>query len=265
MNKPLKMIAGLSALLMAAQVYAEITFYEGENFHGRAFSTEKQIPNLNKAGYNNQASSVIVDEGRWVVCEDKHFKGHCVILRRGSYGTLRGMGLNNQVSSVRRAEEHERIAVEAPDPIEVPDYEYRRRPHEHVFEAPVITVHAIGGSAERRCWMEREEVEEHHEANVGGAVAGAIIGGIIGHQIGGGNGNKVATVGGAVIGAAIGANAGGGDGEHEREVRRCEQSERGHPEFWEVVYRFKGIDHRLQMSTPPGRTITVNEQGEPRQ
>ena len=31
-----------------------------------------------------------------------------------------------------------------------------------------------------------------------------------------------------------------------------------------VTYNFRGQDHRIQMANPPGPTVTVNRQGEPR-
>jgi hypothetical protein len=31
-----------------------------------------------------------------------------------------------------------------------------------------------------------------------------------------------------------------------------------------VTYLFRGVEHRAQMTSPPGRTITVNRNGEPR-
>ena len=39
----------------------------------------------------------------------------------------------------------------------------------------------------------------------------------------------------------------------------------GPPDHWDVTYDFRGIEHRLQMSAPPGPTIAVNGNGEPRQ
>jgi uncharacterized protein YcfJ len=42
------------------------------------------------------------------------------------------------------------------------------------------------------------------DGNVGGTVAGALIGGLVGHQVGGGNGRKLATVAGAVGGGFVG-------------------------------------------------------------
>jgi uncharacterized protein YcfJ len=100
---------------------------------------------------------------------------------------------------------------------------------------------------------------------VGGAVVGAIIGGVLGHQVGGGTGKDVATAGGAVAGAVIGANAGrDGNVTSERDVRRCETTASGPPEYWDVTYNFRGVEHRVQMTAPPGPTIAVNRNGEPR-
>ena len=50
----------------------------------------------------------------------------------------------------------------------------------------------------------------------------------------------------------------------ERDVQRCEATPSGPPQYWDVSYDFRGVEHRLQMSAPPGQTIAVNRQGEPR-
>jgi uncharacterized protein YcfJ len=36
------------------------------------------------------------------------------------------------------------------------------------------------------------------------------------------------------------------------------------PDFWDVGYTFRGQEHHVQMTAPPGATVTVNRQGEPR-
>ncbi len=87
---------------------------------------------------------------------------------------------------------------------------------------------------------------------------------MLGHQVGGGSGKDIATAGGAVAGAAIGANV-GNDNYGSRDVRHCEDVASTTPEYWDVTYNFHGSEHRVQMSAPPGPTITVNEDGEPRQ
>ena len=76
----------------------------------------------------------------------------------------------------------------------------------------------------------------------------------------------VATAGGAVAGAAIGANVGRGGGQvYSQDVQRCATVEsQARPEYWDVTYNFRGVVHRAQMSAPPGRTLTVNGNGEPR-
>jgi len=132
----------------------------------------------------------------------------------------------------------------------------------------VTSVRAVVGPPEQRCWIEREQVVNDNRGgpNVGGAIAGAVIGGVLGHQIGSGRGNDIATAGGAVAGAAIGANVDrGGQAVYGRDVQRCASAPRdARPDYWEVTYNFRGLEHRVQLSAPPGPTITVDREGEPR-
>jgi uncharacterized protein YcfJ len=270
MNWKLKAALGATTVLLATQAAAQITFYEGEGFRGRAFATDKQVWNLERFGFNDRASSVVVDRGRWEVCSDSRFGGRCVVLRRGSYDSLRGIGMDHRISSVRPVDEHARYENEAPEPLPEPTYEYRRRPSERISEVPVTSVRAVVGPPEQRCWVDRREVVQERgrpgEPNPGGAVLGALIGGVLGHQVGGGRGKDVATAGGAIAGAVIGSNSGvGGVNEYSRDVKRCRTVESTTPAYWDVTYNFRGVEHRIQMSAPPGRTIVVNGRGEPRQ
>ena len=271
MNWKLKAALGATTVLLATQATAQITFYEREAFRGRAFSTDKQVWNFERQGFNNRASSVVVDRGRWEVCTEARFEGRCVVLRRGSYDSLRGLGLDNEISSVRPVSRQANFTNEAPEPLPAPTYEYRRRPSERITEVPVTSVRAVVGPPEQRCWVERREVVEERgrsgETNVGGAVVGALIGGVLGHQVGGGRGKDVATAGGAVAGALIGGNSGigNGGGTYSKDVQRCKTVESTKPAYWDVTYNYRGAEHRIQMSTPPGNTIAVNSRGEPRQ
>jgi uncharacterized protein YcfJ len=260
-----------SALWIAAPALAQITFYECESFHGRAFTARDQVSDLGRTGFNDRASSVIVDRGPWQVCEDAGFRGRCVTLRAGSYDSLSRLGLDKRLSSARRV--GDRVSREGgegvrdPEPLAAATYAYRRRPDERVYEANVTSVHAVVGPAEQRCWVEREQVpEERGGRNVGGGLVGALVGGVIGHQIGRGRGQDLATVGGAVAGAAIGSNQGRDTSpQQSHDVRRCETAARGPPEYWDVTYDYRNVEHRVQMTAPPGRTILVNRDGEPRQ
>jgi hypothetical protein len=48
-------------------------------------------------------------------------------------------------------------------------------------------------------------------------------------------------------------------------VRRCEAvPSSAQPQYWDVTYVFRGVEHRAQLGFSPGATITVNERGEPR-
>jgi len=247
------------ASLVATQAAAQISFYEGEGFRGRVFRATGPVANFQRFGFNDRASSAVVERGRWEVCEDAGFRGHCAVLGRGSYGSLAGMGLGNSISSVRPARAGVTYENAPPPPPPEPDYVYRRRPEERVFEARVLSARAVSGPPEQRCWVERAPGSE---PNVPGAIVGGILGGILGHQVGSGRGNDVATAGGAVAGAAIGSNVGRDSGGPP--TQRCATAPSGPPDYWDVTYTFKGVVHHVQMSAPPGPTVTVNGRGEPR-
>jgi uncharacterized protein YcfJ len=269
MKTILKITLTLAALSMSAQTMAQITFYEHDGWRGRTFTVNEEVRDFVRVGFNDRASSVIVDRGEWEVCDDARFGGKCMVLRRGSYESLRGMGMNDRISSVRQIVKRDRYENEAPAPLPHPTYEYRRRPHEEIFEAQVTSTRTVFGRSEQRCWTEHQRVNEssRNDKDVGGALVGAIIGGVLGHQIGGGRGRDIATAGGAVAGAAIGSNAGGARGgdNRVRDVQRCEMVPDQTPDSWDITYIFRGKEHHAQMSAPPGRTIAVNRHGEPRQ
>ncbi|MEO8835561.1 MAG: beta/gamma crystallin family protein [Caldimonas sp.] len=266
----LKSAFAAAALLAAAHASAQVTFYEGDGFRGRTFAVDRQVANFARVGFNDRASSVIVERGHWEVCEDAGFRGRCVVLRRGNYDTLRGLGLENRISSVRPVADRPSYVNAAPPPVAAPVYEYRQRPSERLFQVPVTSARAVFGPPEQRCWVERKQVAEapRPELNVPGGIIGGVLGGILGHQVGGGSGRTVATIGGAVAGGALGANVDRirNPGPITQDVRRCENAgNSGPPQYWDVAYNFRGVDHRVQMATAPGPTITVNRRGDPRQ
>ena len=278
MNAILRNALALAGLAVATQAAAQITFYEHENFEGRSFTAQKQVGDFERYGFNDRASSVVVDRDRWEICENPGFSGRCVVLRPGRYSSLATMGLNDRVSSVRTVSRNARLDDNryAPAPAAAYDYgrrndepvsayDYRRRNEEKLYEANVTSVRSVVGPNEQRCWIEHEQVsQDRGSANVPGAIAGAVIGGILGHQVGGGRGQDLATAGGAVGGGLIGANVGRDSGA-TRDVQRCANTPtQSRAEYWDVTYDFRGQEHRVQMTSRPGRTVTVNAQGEPR-
>jgi uncharacterized protein YcfJ len=262
----------IAGFALALPALAQVTFYEREDFEGRSFTTQRAVGNFERFGFNDRASSAVVRGERWEVCDDARFRGRCVVLRPGQYPSLAAMGLDDRVSSVRTVDRQARIDDEryAPPPVVARDY--RRRDNERLYQARVTSVRAVVGTPERRCWVERGEVvqqpSQRSGANVGGAVIGAVIGGILGHQIGGGTGRDVATAGGVVAGAAIGANTGrdrSATTAYGPDVERCTTTpSQAQPDYWDVTYDFRGQEHRVQMTSAPGSTVTVNRDGEPR-
>jgi uncharacterized protein YcfJ len=161
----------------------------------------------------------------------------------------------------RRAEDAQRLAAATPAA-----YDYRRQQGEPLYEAPVTSVRAVVGPPEQRCWVERQVVDTGSAGiNVPGAVVGGVVGGILGHQIGSGRGRDVATGIGAATGAVVGANVGAPGAVYTQDVQRCANvSSAGRLDYWDVTYNFRGYEHRVQTTSPPGATILVNAQGEPR-
>jgi uncharacterized protein YcfJ len=245
---------------------SQITFYEREGFQGRTFTTGQQVANFERTGFNDRASSAVVFGDRWEVCDDAQFGGRCIVLRPGRYASLAEMGMNNSVSSVRVVGRDIRVNDNRYAPPPAAAYDNRRRNDERLYDATVTSVRAVVGPPEQRCWVEPGQVApDRSQLNVPGAIVGAIIGGVLGHQVGAGRGNDIATVGGAVAGGAVGANVGRGQPVATQDVKRCENvPAQARADLWDVSYTFRGQEHRMQMTTPPGPTITVNEQGEPR-
>jgi uncharacterized protein YcfJ len=259
MGISVKAAVGIAGLAVATAAGAQVTLYSHEDFHGRQFTVNGRVRNLDHAGFNDRASSAVVNGGEWQVCEDARFNGHCVILRPGEYPTLDRMGLSNEISSVRPVEgrygyneRHDRRGYVAQG--------YDRRADEAIYQAPVTSVHAVVGSPQQQCWLDRDEYRG--DTNVPGAIAGAIIGGVLGNQIGHGTGRGLATAGGAIAGGALGSSI--GDGGYGGEVQRCRTvGNYDHPDYWDVTYSFRGVQHRIQMSSPPPATIAVYGDGRP--
>lgn len=184
MSISLKAAMGVAALMVATQAAAQVTLYSRDGFHGEQFTIDGVARNLDRIGFNDSASSAVVTNGSWEVCQDAAFNGRCAILRPGEYPTLASMGLDDEVSSVRPVEEHYSAAaptVEERSSAAAPGY-YADRPRERLlYEAPVVAV-----------------------------------------------------------------------------------TRYGHPDYWDVTYAFRGVEHHVALASPPGSTITVDAYGQPR-
>ncbi len=124
MNRISKMALAAAGVALSCQVTAGVTLYEHDDYQGRSVTTERAVNNLERIGFNERSSSVVVEGKRgerWEVCEDRRFRGNCVILRRGDYPSLSAMGLNDRITSVRAVDrkaryDDDRYAPEPPAP-----------------------------------------------------------------------------------------------------------------------------------------------------
>ena len=244
-----------------------VVFFESNDFQGRTFGTQQSVANFMSHGFNDRASSIIVNSQHWQVCDNTDFGGRCVMLQPGRYPSLSAMGLNDRISSARVLAGGQAEVEQRPQPAFEPS-PWQRRRDERIFVVPVTAVRAVVATPEQRCWIEQQPVAQvpRDNHNVPGAVVGAIIGGILGHQVGGGTGRDIATAGGVVAGAVVGSRV-GNDGARvaTQDVRRCRTvPSTTATDYWDVSYSFRGREHHVQMSTPPGPTIMVNRAGEPR-
>jgi hypothetical protein len=76
-----------------------VILYEHANFDGRALAISNSAPRLGELNYNDMASSVIVQRGRWQFCEHHDFGGECMVLGVGRH-VLSGHW-NDRTSSIR--------------------------------------------------------------------------------------------------------------------------------------------------------------------
>ena len=64
MNIIMRTSLAAAGMAVATLATAQVTFYEREGFEGRSFTTTKQIGALDRYGFNDRASSVVVTGNR---------------------------------------------------------------------------------------------------------------------------------------------------------------------------------------------------------
>ena len=200
-------IFGLGAALLAPLASAQVTFYEQEGFHGRTFTTNGPIYNLDP---RVQRSRIIGHRRprQLASLRGLGFPRQCIVLRSGPVSVARNHGheQSHLVDASRRGVDRTTRTRRRRPPPAPPPYPYYPHHGERLYTADVVAVRAVMGPPEQRCWVEQQQVAAPAAPNVPGAIMGGVLGGVLGHQIGGGRGNDVATAVGAVGGAAIGAN-----------------------------------------------------------
>jgi hypothetical protein len=94
----------LSLLFALAPVCgaADLTLYTDAEFQGRPLNVVIDLKQLGSLNFNDRASSVVIEKDAWILCSEEEFAGKCVTLEPGRYGSLRELGLDDNVTSVRR-------------------------------------------------------------------------------------------------------------------------------------------------------------------
>ena len=78
-----------------------IELFEHARFEGRRVSFQGETRSLRTAAdFNDRASSMVIYEGQWQLCEHDNFGGQCVVYGPGRYDNLGPM--NDKPSSLRR-------------------------------------------------------------------------------------------------------------------------------------------------------------------
>ncbi|CAN7348779.1 beta/gamma crystallin family protein [Duganella sp. LjRoot269] len=78
-----------------------IILYSHAGFSGAKVELHNDVVRtLTDYDFNDQTGSIIVNEGRWQLCEHADFGGRCIVLEPGRYEQLDNM--NDRISSLRR-------------------------------------------------------------------------------------------------------------------------------------------------------------------
>lgn len=99
MNWARALVAGVTLAAGAAGA-AEITLYEHAQFAGAQLTLRGWTRDISGTGFNDRASSVVVNSGRWELCTEADFRGTCAVFTRGEYPVIDGR-LNDRISSAR--------------------------------------------------------------------------------------------------------------------------------------------------------------------
>jgi hypothetical protein len=79
---------------------AAVELFDGPDFSGRTVRIHGDTQSMYKRGFDDQASSMVIHEGRWQVCSNEGYEGYCRTFEPGQYADLRRF--DNRVGSLKR-------------------------------------------------------------------------------------------------------------------------------------------------------------------
>ena len=102
MNKMQSLYLLAASTLSSMAGAADLTLYTDSDFQGRPINVVIDLRQLGSLNFNDRASSLVVEKGTWILCTEEDFSGNCVTLEPGKYGSLKDLGLDDKITSVRR-------------------------------------------------------------------------------------------------------------------------------------------------------------------
>ncbi|MEM8633726.1 MAG: beta/gamma crystallin-related protein [Pseudomonadota bacterium] len=75
-----------------------VTLFTRDDFRGRAVSIEGPT-NLRDVGFNNDADSILIEYGNWILCTKRDLRGRCEVVGR-SVRNLDRLDLGEKISSI---------------------------------------------------------------------------------------------------------------------------------------------------------------------
>ena len=176
MKTALTAAIGFAAILVVQQAAAQVIFYSQEGLHGRAFTANGPIENLDQSGFNDRASSAVVERGQWEVCDDAYFRGH---VRDAAAGRPSSDRRNGQPHFVGPTASWQSAIPYAPTP-PAPAYSY---PHHGRSSTRLMSCTCAPSSlAEQRCWVEQQQVVWRTSPMFQTPLIGGVVGGVLGHR-----------------------------------------------------------------------------------
>jgi hypothetical protein len=83
-------------------ITGQVVLYELPNFGGQSVVIDRvAIPDLQRVGFNDRASSIVIQSGIWTFCTDLSFRGDCRTLGPGQYAWL-PLDVDRKIASARR-------------------------------------------------------------------------------------------------------------------------------------------------------------------
>ncbi|MEE9380689.1 MAG: beta/gamma crystallin-related protein [Hyphomonadaceae bacterium] len=77
-----------------------ISLFDKRDYRGAFLGFDEAVSELSSRRFNDTAESIRINSGRWLVCSDANFRGHCEVLGR-SVRDLYEFELGNKISSLR--------------------------------------------------------------------------------------------------------------------------------------------------------------------